>query len=165
VKFLKKAKIIDAVRWMDNDDPAKGYVGNDHAATFLGSAFINITDANTLNLRTPTGPSVARRGDWLCFQVLPNGDADFWPVSDESFRMAYEPTPESMFEGRSRHSCHTPLPAMRRTTRFRRHGPTLCKTFDVRDHHRSMRPGDTLVLTATLRIGYFWPRDTVHLCE
>lgn len=87
--FRKRPVIIDAVRWMHDDDEWQGYVGNDNAARFLGEHYVSISgdSGDSLLIQTLEGTLTALRGDWLICGVK----GEHYACKPDIFELTYEP--------------------------------------------------------------------------
>ena len=90
-EYRKRPVVVKAVRWMDSDDLTRDYVGNDHAATFLGNDYGWI-QGDELVIRTLEdgqfikAEHIATRGDWLIEGVK----GEHYPVKPDIFEASYE---------------------------------------------------------------------------
>jgi hypothetical protein len=93
MRYRKKLVVVEAHRWMTNDNEEPGAFGNDHMAEWLGKAYRYIQGG--LAFTAIDGRElVAQPGDWIVRQETDYG-SDFWPVAPGTFAATYEPVEET----------------------------------------------------------------------
>lgn len=93
-RYRKKPVVIEAVQFIDNVD------GIADVLRFVPNGLVGLrptNDGTLISVKTPTGWSQAKAGDWIGHQVV-NGKDDYWPIAGDVFEQTYEATEEEFHE-------------------------------------------------------------------
>jgi hypothetical protein len=87
MRFEDAASASAIMRWAAEEAP---HGLNSHVTYHPNGVGLDPGPA-VLVVKTPTGNSVARLGDWVLHRVV-DGQDDYWPVAPDIFEATYEPT-------------------------------------------------------------------------